>query len=85
MKVIPGRVLDLQVLQTITFSLWVDRDNFRVHGGLNFRVVIFDGYQPASHIVDHNGLNGHSIPLLWGYQAETTLQYSPETPLTHDI
>jgi hypothetical protein len=36
-------------------------------------------------ILDHNGLNGHSRPLLWGHQAEATPQYSPETPSTHDI
>jgi hypothetical protein len=85
MKVIPGRVLDLQK--------FFKPSNFRCgptviisgFGGLKFRGVIFDGFQTASHILDHNGLNGHSIPLVWGYQAETTPQYSPETPSTYDI
>jgi hypothetical protein len=60
MKVIPGRILDLQKF----FKPYNFRCGSTViisgFGGLNFRGVIFDGFQPASHILDHNELNGHS-------------------------
>jgi hypothetical protein len=51
-----------------------NNDNYRVRG------VIFYGFRPASQILHHNRLNGHSRLLLWRYQAETTPQYSTETP-----
>jgi hypothetical protein len=78
-----GRLLDLQKF----YKPWNFRCGSTViisgFGDLKFRGVIFDGFQPASCILDHNGLNGHSRPLLWGYRAETTPQYSPETHSTH--
>jgi hypothetical protein len=87
MKVIPGRVLDIQkFFKSLNFRCGSTMI-ISGFGGLKFRGVIFYGFQPSSQILDHNGLNGHSRPLLWGYhyQAETTPQYSPETPSTHDI
>jgi hypothetical protein len=52
---------------------------------LNFAINLLTKLLTNSCVLEHNGLNGHSRPLLWWYQSETTPQYSPETPSTHDI